>query len=304
MARKSPAGWLLVLLAVAGAFAVSGCAKLKARDDLNKGVEAYKNAQFDRAIEYFKDAQANDPKLLNARLYLGTAYASQYIPGAPSDENRRNGEAAIQVFKQVLQDDPNNLTAIDGIGSMLYNMAGTPFNRQMMEEAKTYHERHIQVKPSDPTPYYWVGVIDYWIAFRTNAQLRSDYNLKAKKPIRELDPLPAAIRDEFIKQAGSTIDDGMQNLQRAIRAESRLRQRHGLSQPPAPRKGRHGNRPGRASGGRKTSRRPPRKGQGNQPKANDRPAQFGRLPIVLGSSRPADAAFASAGVRLFRCRLL
>ncbi|HEV2221767.1 MAG TPA: hypothetical protein VGR84_02065, partial [Candidatus Acidoferrales bacterium] len=109
MPRKSHAGSLFVWLALASAaFAVSGCAKLKARDDLNKGVEAYKNAQFDRAIEYFKDAQANDPKLMNARLYLGTAYASQYIPGAPSDENKRNGEAAIQVFKQVLQDDPNN----------------------------------------------------------------------------------------------------------------------------------------------------------------------------------------------------
>lgn len=216
MARKSPAGSLLVLLTVAGAFAVSGCAKLKARDDLNKGVEAYKNAQFDRAIEYFKDAQANDPKLMNARLYLGTAYASQYIPGAPSDENKRNGESAIQVFKQVLQDDPNNLTAIDGIGSMLYNMAGTPFDRQKMEEAKTYHQRHIEIKPTDPTPYYWVGVIDYWIAFRANAQLRSDYNLKAKKPLRELDPLPPAVRDDFTKQAGPVIDDGMQNLLHAI----------------------------------------------------------------------------------------
>jgi len=216
MERKSPVGSVFALSALAAVLTVSGCAKLKARDDLNKGVEAYKNAQFDRAIEYFKDAQANDPKLLNAQLYLGTAYASQYIPGAPSDENKRNGEAAIQVFKQVLQNDPNNLTAIDGIGSMLYNMAGTPFNRQMMEEAKTYQQRHIQIKPTDPTPYYWVGVIDYWIAFRTNAQLRSDYNLKARKPIRELDPLPPAIRDEFIKQAGPTVDDGMDSLKHAI----------------------------------------------------------------------------------------
>jgi len=216
MERKSPVGSVFVLSALAAVLTVSGCAKLKARDDLNKGVEAYKNAQFDRAIEYFKDAQANDPKLLNAQLYLGTAYASQYIPGAPSDENKRNGEAAIQVFKQVLQNDPNNLTAIDGIGSMLYNMAGTPFNRQMMEEAKTYQQRHIQIKPTDPTPYYWVGVIDYWIAFRTNAQLRSDYNLKARKPIRELDPLPPAVRDEFIKEAGPTVDDGMDSLKHAI----------------------------------------------------------------------------------------
>ena len=63
---------------------LSGCNKLKARDQLNKGVAAFKNAQYDTAIEYFKQAKQLDPGLMNARLYLATAYATQYIPGAPS----------------------------------------------------------------------------------------------------------------------------------------------------------------------------------------------------------------------------
>src|SRR6266849_2167603 len=67
-----------LLVAVIGA---AGCNKLKARDWLNKGVQAYKNGQFDTAIEDFKQAKDLDPGLLNARLYLATAYASQYIPG-------------------------------------------------------------------------------------------------------------------------------------------------------------------------------------------------------------------------------
>ena len=70
----------------------AGCDKLRARDKLNKGVEAYKNGQFDAAIEDFKDAKEFDPTLTNAQLYLATAYASQYIPGAPSPENIRNGD--------------------------------------------------------------------------------------------------------------------------------------------------------------------------------------------------------------------
>src|SRR5215831_21086365 len=68
-----------LLILVAG---VSGCNKLKARDLLNKGVNAFKNGQSDAAIEDFKEAKAADPDLLNARLYLATAYASLYIPGA------------------------------------------------------------------------------------------------------------------------------------------------------------------------------------------------------------------------------
>ena len=55
---------------------VSGCNKLKARDLLNKGVGAFKNGQYDAAIEFFKQSRDLDPTLMNARLYLATAYAS------------------------------------------------------------------------------------------------------------------------------------------------------------------------------------------------------------------------------------
>jgi len=43
--------------ALALAAGLSGCNKLKARDLLNKGVAAYKNGQYDTAIEDFKQAK-------------------------------------------------------------------------------------------------------------------------------------------------------------------------------------------------------------------------------------------------------
>lgn len=209
-------GAILSAAALLLAFSAAGCAKLKARDDLNKGVQAYNNAQFEQAIEYFKDATENDPKLTNAQLFLAQAYAQQYIPGAPSEENKRNGEQAIAVWKRVLESNPNNTTALASIGSMYYNMAGSPFNRDMMEQAKTYQQKALSINPNDPTAYYWIGVIDYWIAFRTNAQLRADYNQKAKKPLRPLDPLPAKVRDDFVQKEGDTVKEGLDNLQHAI----------------------------------------------------------------------------------------
>ncbi len=217
MVRRSQAVPVFAVLAVVLGFSVAGCAKLKARDDLNKGVEAYKNAQFETAIEYFKDAAENDPKLTNAKLYLAQAYAQQYIPGAPSDDNKRNGEQAIAVWKEVLESDPNNLTAIGGIGSMLFNMAGAPsFNRDMMEQAKTYQQKALSINPNDSTVYYWIGVIDFTVAYRTNMQMRADYNQKAKKPIHPIDPLPPAVRDQFVQQEGQTVDEGISDLQKAI----------------------------------------------------------------------------------------
>lgn len=197
---------------------VSGCNKLKARDLLNKGVAAFKNGQSDTAIEDFKRAKELDPGLITARLYLATAYASLYIPGAPSAENKARGEQAIAEFKDVLSIEPNNLNAIDGIGSLLYNMAGTPpVNVDGFDEAKQYHEKHIQIKPDDPEPYYWVGVIDWTLAFRANNEARLAYNTKnIKKQVKDADPLPAAIRPDYATKYGATVDEGITDLQKAI----------------------------------------------------------------------------------------
>ena len=206
---------LLALVVLAAGF--SGCNKLKARDLLNKGVGAFKNGQYDAAVEDFKQAKDLDPSLLNARLYLATAYASQYIPGAPSEQNKNIGKQAIAEFKEILQTNPDNLSAIDGIGSILFQMAGTPYDPKLFEESKSYHQKHIQQKPEDPEPYYWIGVIDWTLAFRANAEMRKDYNEKnIRKQVKDTDPLPAAIRGEYLAKYGSLIDEGVTDLQKAI----------------------------------------------------------------------------------------
>jgi tetratricopeptide (TPR) repeat protein len=203
-----------VLILVVGA---SGCAKLRARDLLNKGVQSFKNGQYDVAIEDFKQAKDLDPTLMNARLYLATAYATQYIPGAPSQENMQFGNQAIAVFKEVLAQDPNNLSAIDGIGSILFQMAGTPFDAAKFEESKTYHQKHIDLQPNDPEPYYWIGVIDWTLAFRTNLTLRADYNKDhLTKQVKDTDNLPDSLRADYLTKDGALIDEGIARLQKAI----------------------------------------------------------------------------------------
>lgn len=195
----------------------SGCNKLKARDLLNKGVAAFKNGQYDEAVDKFQQATEADPDLMNARLYLATAYATQYIPGAPSDQNKKVGEQAVAVFKGVLERDPKNLNAIDGIGSIVFQMAGTPYSAPMFEESKKYHQMHIQLKPEDPEPYYWIGVIDWTLAFRGNAELRKEYNEKnLKKQVKETDTLPASVRSDYATKYGSLIDEGIDSLKKAI----------------------------------------------------------------------------------------
>jgi tetratricopeptide (TPR) repeat protein len=206
-----------ILCVVALATGAAGCRKLKARDALNKGVRSYKAGLTDSAIEYFKQAKELDPGLITARLYLATAYSGQYIPGAPSEENLRNGKQAIAEFQEILKADPNDLHAMDGIGSILFLMGSTPYDPEKFKESKKYHQMHIKTRPQDPEPYYWIGVIDWSLAFRANTDARAKYNNTApRKPLKDVDPLPDKLRADFAPQYGPIVDEGIEAVQRAI----------------------------------------------------------------------------------------
>ena len=178
----------------------------QAREALNQGVHAFKNGQYEEAIAAFQRAKDLSPQLLNARLYLATAYAAQYIPGAASEANQELGRKAVEEFRGVLDIDPQNLSAIDGIGAILFQMAAQPYDPRKFEEAKSFHQKHTQIQPNDPEPYYWVGVIDWTLSFRANGQYRAKYNLSVHgKQLRDNEPPP----EEYSREYGPIIDEGI-----------------------------------------------------------------------------------------------
>jgi len=191
--------------------------QIQAREMLNQGVQDFKNGQYDGAISSFQRAKLLDPRLMNARLYLATTYASQYIPGAPSESNQELGRKAVEEFRGVLEIDAQNLSAIDGIGSILFQTAGTPYDPAKFEESKSFHQKHIQIKPEDPEPYYWVGVIDWTLSFRANNELRSRYNqAHLAHQVKDTEPLTPQAREEYVRNYGAMIDEGIESMKHAI----------------------------------------------------------------------------------------
>src|SRR5262252_7174839 len=165
---------LTILAAGLALLSAVGCEKLRARDQINKGVQSYKNAKYEEAIEHFKNAVQLDPSLLNARLYLATAYMQQYIPGADSPENNRFAEQAIDEFQKVLDSNPpkeQKILALKGIASLYFNM-------KKMEEAKKYHEQVAALDPNDPEVYYSIAVIDWTQAYQPRLEARAKLGLK------------------------------------------------------------------------------------------------------------------------------
>jgi tetratricopeptide (TPR) repeat protein len=189
----------------------------QAREALNQGVQAFRNGQYEEATNEFQRAKLLDPRLINARLYRATTFAAQYSPGAPTEQNQELGRKSVEEFRGVLDIDPQNLSAIDGIGSIVYQMAGTPYDPAKFEESKSFHQKHIQIRPNDPEPYYWVGVIDWTLSFRANNQLRARYNqAQIKHQIKDMEPLPSDVREEYVREYGPMIDEGIKCMKQAI----------------------------------------------------------------------------------------
>jgi tetratricopeptide (TPR) repeat protein len=196
-----------VLLALMSGTACNVVNKLKARDQLNKGVSAYKNAKYEEAIERFKNAISMDPKLLNARLYLATAYANQFIPGAETEENKRFAEQAIEQFKQVLAEDPSpesKVSSLKGIASLYLNM-------KEFEKAKEYYRQVMEVDRNDPEPYYSVAVIDWTQTYQPRMEERAKLGLKPDEPLKD-----RKICEQLKTKNAAIIDDGMKMLDKAL----------------------------------------------------------------------------------------
>jgi len=183
---------------------LGGCNKLKARDQLNKGVQSYKNARYEDATAHFQKAVALDPRLLNARLYLATAYAQRYVPGADTPENNQIGQQAIDEYKKVLQMDPKNTNSVKGIASLYFNM-------KKFDQAKEYHEKAKQLDPNDPEEYYSIAVIDWTQSYAPRQEERAKLGLKPDEPLKDK-KVCEALRDRNL----SKVDEGIQNLNKAL----------------------------------------------------------------------------------------
>jgi tetratricopeptide (TPR) repeat protein len=196
----------VLVLVAAGTILLSatGCAKLRARDQLNKGVQSYKNAKYEEAIEHFKQAVDLDPTLINARLYLATAFAQQYIPGADAPDNNKFAEQAIDQYKAVLNADPKNVNSVKGIAYLYLQM-------KQFDKAKEFYRKATELDPNDPEPYYSVAVIDWTQTYQPRMEERAKLGLKPEEPLKDK-KVCASLKEKNM----TNIQEGIDNLNKAL----------------------------------------------------------------------------------------
>jgi len=197
--------FILVLTAVL-LVSATGCEKLRARDNLNKGVQAYKNAQYPLAVGFFKKSVELDPTFPTARLYLATAYMSQYIPGVDSAENTKMADAAYEEFQKVLQQDPKSEVAVASIASLF-------FNQKKLDEAKLWNEKLVALNPSNKEAFYTLGVIAWTKTFQPRMEARAKLGMQPEEP----GPLKdKKVKESLREKSLPVIEDGIKSLEKAL----------------------------------------------------------------------------------------
>lgn len=205
---NGPARITALSVALAGmVLSMGGCNRLQARDQLNKGVDAYKSARYEEAIGHFQKATELDPSLPMAKSYLATALAQNVVPGLTTPDNLKNAQQAISIFQEVLAKEPNDVNSLKQI-------AGIYFSIKQFDQAKDYQKKVLAVDPKDPEAAYTVGVIDWTLAHENTLKALATANMNDDGEGNT--KAPKKVLQEIKDQNTPLVDEGLQYLNQAL----------------------------------------------------------------------------------------
>jgi tetratricopeptide (TPR) repeat protein len=205
---NGPARITALTVVLAGmVFSMSGCDKLAARDQLNKGVDAYKSQRYEEAINHFQEATRLDPSLPMAKSYLATALAQNVVPGLTTPDNLKTAQQAIDIFKQVLAEKPHDVNSMKQI-------AGIYFSIKQLDEAKDWQKKVLAEDKNDAEAAYTVGVIDWTEAHENTLKvlLPNGFNDDGEGNVK----VPKKIMAPLKEENGPLVDEALDYLKMAL----------------------------------------------------------------------------------------
>jgi len=194
-------------------FASLGCDKLKARDQLNKGVKAFKDNHYEQAITHFQNAANLDPGLINARMYLASAYVSQYVPGLDSPENLQTAQNAIEEYGKVIDSNPSREQKVNSAKGIAYLY----LNEKKWDQAKKYYRMASESDPDDAEPYYSIGVIDWSQSYQPRMEERAKLGMKPEEHLSAKNKDQKKLCEELKAKNSAAIQEGIDSLDKAIK---------------------------------------------------------------------------------------
>ncbi len=96
----------------------SGCSvinRIRSKNELNEAARTYREGQYVEAEQHSRKALELDPDSKAAPLFIARTIHAQYRPGVAAPENIAKAREAIEAYRQILQNDPQNEEAYRAI---------------------------------------------------------------------------------------------------------------------------------------------------------------------------------------------
>jgi tetratricopeptide (TPR) repeat protein len=194
----------LIITSFLSAWAAQDDPKAAARTELNAGVQAFRQANYEEAVGHFEQAVALDPEFVTAHLYLATAYAQTFVPGVDTPENVVWATKGLNEYREVLRRDSTSVISLKGIAFLEMQLKN-------YDQAKESYQKAIAADPNDPELFYSVGVADWMMAYRAIAAE------KAKLSARGQDSLFLSAGCADARAAAlANVNDGLAMLTKAV----------------------------------------------------------------------------------------
>ena len=213
--RQRAAGASFLLLAVSF---LTGCDKIKSKQEIRKGNEFLKAAQYQSALAAYDEALRLDPGETKLHKHIGISYMGMYQPGSKHPKDLEFAQKAIDNLKQYSAAYPEDTKSLEYLVSMYLNteryddaiafyqnellkrnpkdvkamqsLARLYFKKGDFDNGVLWLKKQLEIEGNNPEVYYLIGV---------QAWDRS-YNFP------DLDP---ALR-------AKAVEDGLQALNKAI----------------------------------------------------------------------------------------
>jgi tetratricopeptide (TPR) repeat protein len=212
--HRAAAAALLLLTA----FSFAGCDKIHSKQEIKRGNEFLKAAQYQSALAAYEEALRLDPGETRLHKHIGIAYMGMYQPGSKHPKDLEYGQKAIDNLKLYVQAYPEDTKALEYLVSMYLNterfddaiafyqnellkrnpkdtkamqsLAMLYFKKGDFDNGVLWLKKRLEIEGTNPEVYYLIGV---------QAWDRS-YNFP------DLDP---ALRAKIV-------DEGLQSLNKAV----------------------------------------------------------------------------------------
>jgi tetratricopeptide (TPR) repeat protein len=181
---RSPrlAAVVVLVLAFVG---LSGCNKIKARQEIKKGNEFFKATQYQAALANYQEALRLDPGETRLHKFIGETYMAMYQPGSkhpkdvefagnaikemqtylasyPNDKKVREFlvsmylatdryDDAIGFYQDLVKKTPNDVKAMQSLAAMY-------FKKGDFQTGLDWEKKRASIEPTNPEPYVMIGV--------------------------------------------------------------------------------------------------------------------------------------------------